>query len=449
MRFDRSFLLTVLASALVACGPQTASTGQLTIGALSGALTSRADIAKVTITLTQTTTLAVIQGTMTNSQSDNMGRWLIFFDRIPVGTYSLSSQALNGSGVVLFETPSPLPTADVTSHGTTNVTLLLQEKTPPNPFANSAPYITMLAVSQQQIDPQATITLSSIAGDPDTGDTLTYAWSSSAGGVFSASGAPQTTWTPASAGDAVITFTVSDGHGAQVSASLTINVSSAASRGAIATVVDLNDFPEVKSLTSTDAQVGVNGLIPLSALAIDKDSDPLTFAWSADCAGSFSKVDGTSTSGAQGTTNTTTFTPTSSGNCKLTVSVSDGRGGFNTGSLSVKVGASTIAEGPQFSLTPVGATELDPGGSVEIKAVANDSQSHASWTYSWSDGLTGALAGAFSGSDRADQTYTPAACNALGSGDHSITISVTATDTSTTASNGATLGLVLRCPAAP
>jgi hypothetical protein len=444
MRFDRPILLTVLAS-LAACGPQTASTGQLTISALSGALTSRADVAKVTITLTQTTTLAVIQGTMTNSQSDNMGRWSIFFDRIPVGAYSLSAQALNGSGVVLFETPSPLPTADVTAHGTTNVTLLLQEKTPPNPFANSAPYITMLAVSQQQIDPQATITLSSVAGDPDTGDTLTYAWSSSAGGVFSASGAPQTTWTPASAGDAVITFTVSDGHGAQVSASLTINVTSAASRGAIATIVDLNDFPEVKSLTSTDAQVGVNGVIPLSALAIDKDGDALTFAWSADCAGSFSKVAGDSTTGSLGTTNTTSFTPSSVGSCKLTVTISDGRGGTNTGSLLVKAGAPVIAEGPQFSLTPVGATDLQPNGSVEIKVLANDGLPH-SWTYSWNDGLTGALAGAFSGSDKADQTYAPATCSALGSGEHSITISVTATDPGTTASNGATLGLVLRCP---
>jgi hypothetical protein len=133
------------------------------------------------------------------------------------------------------------------------------------------------------------------------------------------------------------------------------------------------------------------------------------------------------------------------GSCKLTVTISDGRGGANTGSLLVKVGAPVIAEGPQFSLTPVGATELEPGGSVEIKVLANDGLPHG-WTYAWDDGLTGAQAGAFSGSDKADQTYTPAACTAQGSGDHSITISVTATDPGTNASNGATLGLVLRCP---
>ena len=84
--------------------------------------------------------------------------------------------------------------------------------------------ISLLVVSQQQVDPRSTATLVAMATDPDPGDTLTYAWTSNTGGYFATSKASKTNWIPGKTGDSVVTVKVTDSHGTQSSASIPIIV---------------------------------------------------------------------------------------------------------------------------------------------------------------------------------------------------------------------------------
>jgi CubicO group peptidase (beta-lactamase class C family) len=96
---------------------------------------------------------------------------------------------------------------------------------PPPPPTNNAP--TAQAGSDQTIEwPVATAQLTGSGTDPDTSQTLTYAWTGPAGVTFSAASAAATSATFPSAGSYNLTLTVSDGT-ANATDTVTVTVSPA------------------------------------------------------------------------------------------------------------------------------------------------------------------------------------------------------------------------------
>ncbi len=61
------------------------------------------------------------------------------------------------------------------------VFVLLQQLNRPPPYQNEAPIIDSVAVSTNEVEPGASVTLSAVAHDNNPGDTVTYAWSATEG----------------------------------------------------------------------------------------------------------------------------------------------------------------------------------------------------------------------------------------------------------------------------
>ena len=107
---------------------------------------------------------------------------------------------------------------------------------------NARPMITIAAPTPSTIDQNGTTAL--VATGVDPGDTLTYAWSSSSGGAFSAQASPSTNWTAPSgiteAYAATLTCTATDSGGLTASASVQVTVREQTSVTlALGTLVDL------------------------------------------------------------------------------------------------------------------------------------------------------------------------------------------------------------------
>jgi 5'-nucleotidase len=453
----RAGLAFVLLAALAAAGCASSGTagqqtppgqGGLRIVASTTGLAAAASVASVSISITN---LDAAFATSTQLSSSS-GSWSGTFSAIPTGRYAISATARDAGRAVLYQTPAGYPAtpALVTANGTTAVTLVLQEIAPPAPLSNAAPFIVTLQASRAETDLSTPVTLMAEAADPDPADTITYAWTDGgAGGTFGAPAAPRTTWTPAANGTARIRLTVTDPHGASAWVELAVSVSDASGRGALVTTVALDRAPQVLELSSPNAQGTVGSPMTLSALATDPDGDPLAFTWSADCAGAFDPVAGTTVAEGAGIRSTTTFTPASpaAGTCTVTAQVDDGRGGHNYGTLAVQVAAVNVALGPQVRIAALTPAEVEPEQPAQVSVVAEDGQAHPAWTYAWDDGLFGPQRGSFAtaGGDAASQRYTPAACSALGGGDHAITLAATVTDPATGLANTATVPLVLHC----
>ncbi len=129
------------------------------------------------------------------------------------------------------------------------------------------------AGENQSVDEGATVTLSGSGTDPDTGDSLSYAWSQTSGQDVTLSGAdsPSASFTaPTELGvDAVLGFslTVSDGR---LSASASVNV----------TVTAANDAPSADA--GTDQSVDEGATVTLSGSGTDPDpgdTESLSYAW--------------------------------------------------------------------------------------------------------------------------------------------------------------------------
>jgi len=161
-----------------------------------------------------------------------------------------------------------------------------------------------------------------------------------------------------------------------------------------------NHPPEITSLTPSATSVARGGSCTITCDANDPDGDTLTFEW-------------TATGGAiSGTGGTVTWTaPTTEGSYTISVTVSDGKGGTVSDSVSIQV----INSPPEItSLTP-SATSVAPSESCTITCVANDPDDDT-LTYAWT-----ATGGTISGTGGTVTWIAPAA-------EGSYTISVTVSD---------------------
>ena len=262
------------------------------------------------------------------------------------------------------------------------------------------------------------LSLTASAQDPNAGDTLSYAWTSTAG-VFSAATAASTSWTaPASSGIQTLTLTVTDSRGLSSSLAVRVNVLPPGEQGQAQISISFNSTPHVDSLQATASQLAVGQSTSVSASASDLDGDSLTYAWSASCAGTWANA---SSSSAQ-------FTPSelpagACNNCDLTVTVSDGRG-QTTGTVALCVRVPPEPDHfPPVILSASGSSGTATGRQVlTYEVVASDPEGSA-LSFSWA-ATTGSLGTAADSASSSRITWTAPACVSEGT-----TLAITATIT--------------------
>jgi len=214
---------------------------------------------------------------------------------------------------------------------------------------NKPPVITSLTPSAMEVASGGSCTVTCVVSDPNTDDTLTYAWTATAGAI---SGTGSTvTWTaPTTEGTYSVTVTVSDGKETVIE-SCNIQV--------------VNTPPVIASLTSSATDLPPEGSCTVGCVANDADGDTLTYAWTA----SGGTITGTGDS-------ITWEAPAAEDTYTINVEVSDGKGGTDSDSVDIvvemKYGSIDIRSDPPGAavflndvdtgnVTPYVITNLSPG----------------------------------------------------------------------------------------
>ena len=351
-------------------GSPNSAMGSASIGVRGAALTT-ADVAKLTVAVSGPGINRTIKHDLTKSGEE----WQGIIGGIPAGTdRTFTAQAFNAGGTLIYQGSA---TGVAINNGqVAAVVILLEEINPPPPFSNAAPFISALTASSAQVAPLTPVQLNVTASDPNPGDTLTFAWTAT-GGNFSDPTLTNPVWTADTAGTYTLTITVTDNRGAAASLSFTIDVQNSFGSGTAVITVGLNTYPIVSNITANPVSIDRSESTSISLTASDADGDPLTYSWSAGCAGSFNDA----------TAQNPVFTADANavyGSCTLSVTVSDGRGGVNTGTLGIRIAAAVTADlAPQVLSTYQQAVTVGPGGTLVFRAEAVDPEGGA-LTFAWS-----------------------------------------------------------------
>ncbi|MHA7633771.1 kelch repeat-containing protein [Corallococcus sp. M7] len=391
-------LMLVLVAALFAgCGASSGDTGtaRFTVAAPQSLAS---DITRVVVTSGGTGIPSVsVELAPTN------GVWGGIIGNIPAGAdRSFLAQAFDAGGTLRFKGSASGIT--LLADQTTLVAITLQQLNPPPPFDNEAPLIDFVTVSPSSVAAGGTVSLSAAAHDPNPGDTLSYAWSATAG-TFASTTEPFTSWTaPASTGLQTLTLTVTDSRGLASSALLVVNVLPEG-EGEAELSISFNASPSVALVGASPTQLVVGQPTSVSVEASDPDGDSLSYAWSASCAGTWTGA----------TSSVARFTPSllpaaACNNCRLTVSVSDGRGGHNTGTvaLCVRTAPPVTHFNPVILRSYRSSDTATPGQVLTYEVVASDPEGSA-LSFSW-DASTGILGTPDHGASRSRITWTAPAC---------------------------------------
>jgi hypothetical protein len=327
-------------------------------------------------------------------------RWTGQIGGVPAGdnrTFVVS--ALDAGGREIYRQSI----SGVTVVANQNPLIAVMAQPPPGPpGANRPPVIDFLVANATKVAPNGTIALRASASDPDPGDTLSYAWSATAG-MFSAPSSPATNWR-ATGGSGVrrLTVTVRDRRNARATAFVDVTASSAVTQGRSAVSVAVNTWPVVTALSASGSRVELGRSTVLDVSAADSDGDLLQYAWTCDCSGLF---------GAP-TSRTPTFTlgvVPASGACTFTTVASDGRGGSNRGALTMAAGPEPqVNVAPQIVSTFQSGERAAPGQEVTLRVTAADPNGTA-LAFAWS-ATSGTLAEltTMGGSSEAIWTAPPA-----------------------------------------
>jgi hypothetical protein len=315
-----------LASAVgfAGCEPRPSEPGSALINVRSQALAA-ADVDHVTVTISGAGINPDIVATLAG---DPRAGWSGVVEKIPAGSERrFAVQALDSGDNVLYAGDATNVTIDAGKQ--TFLVIFLQPVVPPGPFENAAPRFRALNVSSLDVVPGGTVQLAAEAFDPDPGDVLAYAWTAPVG-QFQDPISAVTTWTaPDKDGSYELTISVRDPKMATASLSVFIKVFTPS--GSAQIDVSLNRWPQIAGLVPEPARIDVGESTFLRLDVSDPDGDRLLTTWTADCAGSFDNA----------TLAQPTFTlGAGAGNdgCKLSVEISDGRGGHNTASIRIATG---------------------------------------------------------------------------------------------------------------
>jgi hypothetical protein len=276
------------------------------------------------------------------------GEWSGVIENIPAGTdRTFLAEAFDAADVVIYSGAATGVT--ITDGQQVIVNIFMQQSTPPDPFSNTVPLFESLVVSSAQVAPGHDVSLAVVVSDPDPGDVLTLSWTAT-GGAFNVANAPSVVWTsPSTEGLYELTVAATDSTGATSTLTVAIDVQVFYGSGGASLQVDINTWPEVQNLVPTPTRIDVGETAQLELTASDPDGDVLVYAWSADCAGSFSNP------GAEDPS-FTLDADNGGAACTLTVALDDGRGGTNSASVAIATGPPISSEAPTPGPTIGGCT---------------------------------------------------------------------------------------------
>ncbi len=390
-------LAALVAISVSGCSPAQESTGSAQfVTSLQQAL-SASDVTRVTVTLT-----AANLPTRSVELAKSNGQWGGVMGHIQAGTgRTFTAEAFNASGTKLYA--GQVTGVTIVRGQTAAVALTLQQVQAPPPFQNAVPIIDSFVASGISALPGGSITLQVSAHDPNPSDTLTYAWTASAGTLSSPTSA-STEWTaPQQSGPVTLTVAVTDPHGSVATQSVKLPVRNGVGDAAID--ISFNNWPGVERITASPSRVEVGHMTVVTATAADSDGDALSYQWSASgCTGTWTEA----------TASTARFTPDAAPvdgpcGCRLEVQVGDGRGGTGQGTLSMCVGGPA---GPGFPPDVVAAyqseTSVPVNGTVRLRVEGEDPHGGAlgfSWTASG-----GTLGGPTSDATTSEVVWTAPAC---------------------------------------
>lgn len=343
--------LAVVAITLGGCHPTVdPTTGQARVSILA---LSAADVAKVNLTVNG----PALQQPMVFSLFQEGNAWGGLIGGIPAGgNATFTASAHDGSGTEIFHGQASNVT--IAAGQIVTVVITAQQTTAPTPFSNAVPVIDSLVVSATDVVPGAEVQLQATAHDPNPGDTIVYLWTAAAG-ILSANHAPNVQWTaPTSEGSYELAIQVTDNHGASATTSIIVHVANANGHGQAAVTVQFNQWPTVNQVTATPAWLVLGQPTALAVSAVDGDNDPLAYAWTSSCAGTFSNASASPSFLLSGQPSTSA--------CTLTVTVSDDRGGSTTGELTIPVGMPAVNQAPIIISTLQSATIVDPNSAVTL-----------------------------------------------------------------------------------
>ena len=365
------FGLTLFASVgFIACDTTPDNTGNAQLGVSIQAL-SAADVDRVTITVSG----ANITPDIVRNLHFSQGQWKGIIGGIPAGTdRTFFAQAFDNLDNLIYE--GEVDGVEITQGNKTSVIILLQQKNAPDPFENTAPTIDSILASSTAVSPDDPVDLEVQASDVDLGDTLTYAWTAT-DGAFDDAASETPVWTaPATEGSYTLTIEVTDSKNAKRAVSLDVDVQIYHGRGRAAVEVDFNTWPEVAEVNADSTRLNATETTTLSVSASDNDSDTLSYAWVDDCGGLF----------GDDTDPDSTWTapdPLPGATCTLTVTVTDGRGGTNTGDLTINLGEAEDPNiAPVFEDNFQSTEEADDQDVVYLDVTASDADGDA-MTFSW------------------------------------------------------------------
>jgi hypothetical protein len=396
-------LLVVLGLALLAgctASPSTSGSAQFAVSVPQSLSTS---VSRVSVTASADDFSSISLELVSSNSS-----WGGLLGNIPAGANrSFLAQAFDSSNTLLFQ--GSASGVSIAAEQTSLVAITLQQASAPPPFTNEAPVIDTFVASATSVAPGDSISLVTTAHDPNPGDSLTYAWTST-GGNFSSLSTASTSWTePFSTGVHTLTLTVTDSRGLASSISLAVNVAPSTAQGDAQFSISFNRSPQVSTLSASPTQLAVGQSASVSASVSDLDGDSLAYSWSASCPGSWANA---SSPSAQ-------FSPSavpagSCNNCRLTVSVSDGRGGQTTGTVALCVGSSPAPQhfNPVITSSSGSSGTASPGQLLTFQVAASDPEESA-LSFSWSAN-TGALSPPAHSASGSSISWTAPSCATAG-----------------------------------
>ncbi|WNG30488.1 kelch-like protein [Cystobacter fuscus] len=366
-------LLAMCLVLLTSCSPPSSNAGSVQLAAsVSQALS--ASVSRVTVTISASDFRSI-----TVELGSTNGVWGGVVGNIPVGAHrSFLAQAFDASDTLLFQGSASSVT--IVEDQTTLVAITLHELNPPPPFFNEASIVDSLVASTTSVHEGESLSLFVTAHDPNPGDTLSYAWSSTAG-TFSSSSDTTTTWTaPDTSGIQTLTLTATDPGGLSSSLSLVVNVTPIPMKGSVEISISFNTSPRVASITASPTRLAVGQTTSVSASAADPDGDSLTYAWSSSCSGSWTNA---SSSSAQFTPDALPNDPTCN-NCLLTVTVADARGWQTTGTVALCVSNTSTTQhlGPVILSSSRSSDIVSPGREITFEVLASDPEGTA-LSFAW------------------------------------------------------------------
>jgi hypothetical protein len=288
-----------------------------------------------------------------------------------------SGEVLRSAAVTVGTQPSTTPALAV------DLAAAITAPVPTAPGKNKPPTINALWISDTTVQPGSTLSMSVTASDKD-GDPLSYQWTSSCGGTFSAPTRASTSWqAPGVQTSCKLTVTVSDGRGGVATGSVAVTVAWRRT-GSVVVRATLNAAPLVDVVADAPLAPYTPPLRQsLRAYAHDPDgaATSLSYAWTVPagsaCPGTFSPATGAAT----------TFAPAASvpagARCTAQVTVSDARGGSNRGTVTFPVGVPPVWTGPALVAASQSQLVAGPGDRVILDAqfAASDGSTPAvTWT---------------------------------------------------------------------